>query len=135
VSPRWNPGDVGQVHVDIAARPPSRSIGAFTDSVTRGPRPPLTPAEEAEDELQRLRASRWVARMSMLRAHGCRGRSCPKLAHAADRDRHGGPAAGGEGMTAVLEMLGLRLPAAPYPAGERTRGRTGGRYAARGPGP
>jgi hypothetical protein len=136
VSPRWRPEDVGEIHMAMAARPPSAGIGAFLDgSVTRSPRKALTDAEKADEAWLAREASLHVADFTMLRAHACEGLSCASDRHEADRDRYGGPQAGGEGMAALLEMLGLREPGTPYPVRERTRGRTGKRHVNPGPSP
>ena len=95
-------------------RPPS-VIGSFgnDDTALHIPRRPSRTQEQkarsdAQDAIDARKASRRVAKFTMLLAHGCRGKACRSKDHAEDRDRKGGRADGGEGMHALLDMLGLR---------------------------
>jgi hypothetical protein len=76
-----------------------RADEANSDRIARadsGLRPPLQGDRIGDDAilanpgttspLEALRASRCVARYTMLRSHGCRGLSCSRDGHGADRD-------------------------------------------------
>jgi hypothetical protein len=108
---------VGDIHIAQAAsagKPPV-VISSFgnDDSVLRlAKRPTRTEEQKArsdeQDAIDARKASRRVAKFTMLLTHGCRGKSCRSKRHEGDRDRYGGREDGGEGMHALLSMLGLR---------------------------
>ena len=108
---------VGDIHIaqaEAAGKPPV-VISSFGNdgSVLHLPKRPTRTEEQKarsdeQDAIDARKASRRVAKFTMLLAHGCRGKACRSKRHAADRDRYGGRVDGGEGMHALLGMLGLR---------------------------
>lgn len=110
---------VGDIHIAqaVSAGKPAVVISSFGNNdvaLAMPKRPTRTEEQKAEsdeiDAIERHKASKRVAKYLMLLSHGCRGKSCRSKRHEGDRDRYGGCEDGGEGMHALLSMLGLPGP-------------------------
>ena len=89
---RRSPSEVSSSRIDqAAARPHPTLVGARLDDNAILSDPKGQTEKQRQEEMKRHAAdkhdaARWVARMTMLRSHGCTGRLCACGAHPADRE-------------------------------------------------